>query len=66
MALSKQLIELDFFKGGDAEQLQNCVEAGRELETLLDDGDKHVHCHRDPASRNARTAFKSMTAGKIA
>ena len=48
MALGKQLIELDFLEDGNAQQLQDCVEAGGRREPLLDDGNEHVDRNRDP------------------
>jgi len=33
---------------GDAQNLENRVQAGRQVEPLLDDGDEHVHRNGDP------------------
>lgn len=37
-----------FFKQGQAENLKNCVEIGLEVESFLEDGDKHIDRDGDP------------------
>ncbi len=36
------------FQNGHAQNLENCVETGLEIEALLDDGDEHVDRGGDP------------------
>ena len=40
--IPKQLIDWHFLERGDAQQLQDCVEAGIEIEPLFDNGDEHA------------------------
>ena len=44
----KYLKEGRFFEDGEAEDLEDCVEAGVEIEALFEDGDKQVDRHGDP------------------
>ncbi len=45
----KYLKEGRFFEDGEAEDLADCVEAGIEIEALLEDGHKQVDRHGHPA-----------------
>ena len=45
----KYLKEGRFFEDGEAENLEDCVEAGVEIEALFEDGHKQVRRHGDPA-----------------
>ena len=47
----KHLIYRQSLEYGDAEDLENCVEAEVQIESLLDDGDEHVDGDRDPDLR---------------
>ena len=49
--LSKHLKERRFLEYGDAQNLQDCVETGVDVEALLDDGDEHVDRDGDPNLR---------------
>src|SRR3989338_1227923 len=44
----KELMERDFFKSTDAQDLQNAVQTLRQTEFLADDGHQHVDADGDP------------------
>lgn len=44
------MIDWQFLERSDAQQLEDCVEAGLEREALLDDGDEHIDAYGDPFS----------------
>ncbi len=44
----KYLKEGRFFEDGEAEDLEDCVEAGVEIEAFFEDGHKQVDRHGDP------------------
>ena len=46
--ICKQLKERCFFEDGEAEDLEDCVEAGVDSQALLDDGDQHIDGDGDP------------------
>ena len=45
---SEHLIKRRFFESGDAQYLENCVEAGLQIEAFFRDGDEHVDRDGDP------------------
>ncbi len=48
LCLAKHLKERSFLENGDAQDLQDCVETGVDVEALLDDGDEDIDGDGDP------------------
>ncbi len=55
---AKYLNEGSFLEQGEAENLGNCVEAGVDVETFLEDGDEHIDQDGDQLNSDSNRFFE--------